>query len=133
MLWKGPERRPELIPCDACGLARWWNELREAEFFVRKLSGAVGVLAVDDDGDFDFGRRDELDVDAPFAEAIKQPRGDTGMRPHPDTDDTQLRDAGFGDQARGLDFLYQRRQQLGRGGQIGLVHREGNIGRSMLG
>ena len=71
--------------------------------------------SVDDDGDLDLRSRDQLDVDAAFSEAIEEPRGDAGMRSHPDPDHTELGDAGFRDQARRLNFLDERREQFCRG------------------
>ena len=89
------------------------HELGEAEFLVRELGGPVGVLAVDDDGYLDFGGRDKLDVDSAFAEAVEEARGHAGMGTHPNADHTELGDAGFGDQAGGLNVLYHRGQEFG--------------------
>src|SRR6267143_2201477 len=108
-------------------------ELGQAEFLVRELGGAVGVLAVNDDGDFDLGGGDQLDVDSAFPQAIEEPGGHAGVRSHPDPDHAQFGDSAGGDQSRGLDLLYDWSQQLGRGVEVVLVNRKRDVGGAMLG
>ena len=86
------------------------HKLRQAEFLVRELGGAIGVLPINHDGDLDFGGRNQLNVDSALAQAIEQPRGHPGVRPHPDPNHAQLGDSALGDQSRGLNFLYHRRK-----------------------
>ena len=49
------------------------HELRQAEFHMRELGGAIGVLPVNHHGDFDLGGGNQLNVDSALAQAIKQP------------------------------------------------------------
>ena len=71
-----------------------------------ELCGAVDVGFVDQDGDFDLGGVDQLDVDSAPAEAIEQASGDAGMRAHPDSHDAELGQAALGSQTGRADFCY---------------------------
>ena len=59
-----------------------------------------------------------------FAEALKKPRRDSGMRAHADADDAQLGDAALRDQLSRADFFHDGIEQFLCLLQIGFVNRE---------
>src|SRR5713101_7147991 len=66
------------------------HQSRQSEFFVRQLRSTLNLRPIDYDGDLDLRRRNKLNVNPAFAEAIEQACGNTGVRPHPDTDHAEL-------------------------------------------
>jgi hypothetical protein len=49
---------------------------------------AFGIFFVDDHRDFNLRGRYQLNIDRVAAKAFEQPRRDSRMRSHPDSDDT---------------------------------------------
>ena len=59
---------------------------------------------VEDDGDFDLGGGDHLDVHAAVPEAFEEGRGHSGVRTHTDANDAELGDAALFEDFAGADF-----------------------------
>ncbi len=77
---------------------------------MRQSRCLIGLGFVDDDGDFYFGSRDQLNINSAAAETVEEFRSHAGVRTHSDADDAQLGDAAFGDQLRCFKFGNDRRE-----------------------
>jgi len=94
---------------------------------VSELGRLVDLGLVENDGDFDFGGGDHLDVHAAIAEAFEKGGSHTRVGAHADSDHAELGDTAFFDDFAGADFSGNAVDDGANFFEFVGRHREGNI------
>ena len=99
---------------------------------MHRLGGRGNAVLVEDDGDFDFGGRDHLDVEAACRQQVEQLGRHTGVRTHADADHAELGHAGRLCDPESTDFRGHSFEHRARLDQFVAVRGEGNVRRSLV-